>query len=138
MKNGNINSIKRGFARAVLINFSEAFDKHNYELLIAKLEVYDSYKKCIGLIYNFLKNRKQRVKINATFSIWTELLSTVAQGSVLEPLIFNIYLNDLFFFLQDIELSNFANDATPFDYDQALAAVLETLDRNLELAIRTF
>ena len=84
------------------MDLSKAFHTINHELLVAKLEVHGFDKKRIEQIYNYLKSRKQRVKINTSTSSWTELFSAAPQGSVLEPLPFNIYLIDLFFFLQNI------------------------------------
>ena len=75
----------------------KAFDTINYGLLIAKLHAYGFGKNALDLVYGFLKNRKQRVKINTTFSTWTDLINGVPQRSVLGPLIFNIILNGLFF-----------------------------------------
>ena len=75
-----------------------------------------------------MKNRKQRVKINTTFSTWTDPINGVPQGSVLDPLLFNNYLNDLFFLLQDISACSFADDTTPFVCDETLESVLDILE----------
>ena len=74
-----------------------------------------------------MKNRKQRVKTNTTFST-----------SVLGPLHFNIYLNDLFFILRDVNICNFANGTTSFVCNEALKSVLDKLEGNSELAIFRF
>ena len=79
----------KGYAGAVLMDLSKAFDCMNHELLLAKFDAYGFGKNSIQLIHSYLNNRWQRVKINNSFSSWTELLLGVPQGSVLGPLLFN-------------------------------------------------
>ena len=80
----------------------------------------------------------QKVKINTNFSSWTQLLQGVPQGSVLSPNPFNIYINDKFFALNEIYISNFADDTTPYVWDSNLKSVLEKLEHNSKLAIARF
>ena len=82
------------FACALLMDLLKAFDCLNHELLLAKL--YGFSRSTLKLIHSYLSNRRQRVKINGSFSTWKEINSGMPQGSVLGPLSFNIYINDLF------------------------------------------
>ena len=85
---------KKRYVGAILTEFSKAFNTTNYDLLVAKLNTYGLVKETIKLIFSYLNNRAQTVKINKTFSSRRELLCGVLHGFVLGPILFNIYLND--------------------------------------------
>ena len=117
---------KKEYVGAILMNLYKAFSTINYELLVAKLNTYGFSKE---MIFRCLNNRTQRVKINKTFSSLRELLYGVLHGSVLGPNLFNIYLNYLFLFLNEIDVCNFDNNTTPSMCHKNLA---ETYKRNLK------
>ena len=86
---------------ALFTDLSKAFDCLSHELLIAKLDAYSLDKKSLRLVNNYLSNRNQRVKINNSFSSWGEILLGVPQDSILCLLLFNIFICDMFYFLED-------------------------------------
>ena len=121
-----------------MTDLSKAFDTIKHDLLFAKLHAYDFSKKASKLIHNYLRNRWDRAKINKDFSTWQELLQVVPQGSVLGPLLFNIYLNDLFFLIETIEVCNFADDTTFYACDKDLSNLIDRLQHDSFLAIEWF
>ena len=68
------------------MDLSKAFDTLDHNLLIAKLYAYGFDKNALRLLKSYLSDRWQRMKINTSYSSWSELLVGVPQGSVLGPL----------------------------------------------------
>ena len=91
-----------------------AFDCLPHSLLIAKINAYGFNKTSTDYLKDYLSHRKLKIKIYKTFSNWTNILHGVPQGSKLDPLIFTVFLYDLFLFKPNIDLVRYADDSTPF------------------------
>ena len=126
------------FGGAVLIDLSKAFDTINHDLLATKLDACSFSNDSLKLLYSYLNNRWYRTKIKLKFSSWKELSQGVLQGSVLEPLLFNIYLNDLFFLSEFTDLCNFEDDTTFYACDMNLNSLIKRLVHDSFLAIEWF
>ena len=85
---------------ALLTDLSKTFDCLNHELLNAKLNAYRFFLPALKLIHKYFSNRKQRVQVNYLYSLWQDVLFGVLQGSISSPLLFNIFLADLFFYIK--------------------------------------
>ena len=96
------------------IIISKAFDCILHDFITAKLEAYGFQIDTLRPVYDYPSNRKQRVKLNKTFSSRRDIEYVVLQGSTLGPLLFNIHLCDLFYFLDDLDIAGYANDTTPY------------------------
>ena len=88
---------------ALLSDLSKVIHCLNHELLIAKLNTFGFTLPALKLIHNYLLNRKQRVPVNESYSLWQNILFGVPQGSILDPLLFNIFMENLFFTLNNTE-----------------------------------
>ena len=91
---------------AIFIDLSKAFDTLNHDLLIAKPEAYGFSENPLNYIQSHLQNRSQRRNVNNNFTLWKGIFAGIPQGSILVPLLFNIYINDIFLFPDNIFLSN--------------------------------
>ena len=96
------------------MDLSKAFDTINHDLLLAKLNAYGFSKEVLSFMCSYVKNRRQSVQINNKISSLIETIAVVLQGSINGPLLFNLFINDLFLFICFSTLSNYADDNNLF------------------------
>ena len=122
----------------MLIDLSKAFDCIVHDLLIAKLAAYGFSDTALRYIYSYLSNPKQCVRINNTYSSYQKIISGVPQGSILGPIFFNLSINDLFFFVSNVSLHNFADDNTLSAFAETILELIDILQSGSEIVIDWF
>ena len=125
------NLDRGGECGALFVDSSKAFDCLQHDLLLAKLNAYGFDYKSLKIISSFLSNRKYRPKINSSFNEWKHLLIGVPQGSVLGSLLFNIYMWDLFLFMSESNVANYADDLTLHACEKKYMMCKESYNLNL-------
>ena len=107
-------------------------------MIIAKLAANGIERETLRLIYSILKSRKQCVKINNTYNNYNKIISDVPQGSILEPIFFNLSINDFFFFVEIASMHNFSDDNTLPAWRETLSKLIGTLESKSNIAIDWF
>ena len=131
-------ALDKGLTTSIfLTGLTKAFDCISHDLLIAMLNAYGLSTKSLGLIYDYISHRKQRTKVNESYSSWHDIFYGVPQGSVLGPLLFNIYINDLFF-SDEFQMMNFADDCSPYNFTLSINDVIHTLEKQTALLIELY
>ena len=121
----------------LLTDLSKAFHCLPHDLLIAKFHAHGLDITSLKLLHSSLTKRRQRVKINNTYSSWSEILFGVTEGSILGPLLF-IFLCDLFLFVPDIGIANYADDNTLHATNKHLETVLKDLEQGSGTLLKWF
>ena len=104
----------------------------------AKLHAYGLKIESVTLLNSHLKHRKQNVTINVIFSTFQNILSGVSQGSILNPILFKIFGNDLFYALKSQTYIIIANDNTITGSCKTVTELLKTLEQDFESAVSWF
>ena len=120
------------FVNAVSMDFSKSFDCIPHDVLTAKLSAYGLSDEVLAYILLYLSGRKQSVKLNHCYSIFQITLSKVPQKSILGPILFNIFINDLILIMKQAYLHNYAADYQFFNTITYFSKSLSNLKTTLE------
>ena len=123
----------------VLMDLSKAFDAIPHGLLLSKLHAYGLSDNACEMIRSYLTDRRQRVKIDDVRSDWEYTIRGVPQGSQVGPHVFNIFLNDFFYFLEGLcQTLNYADDNSLAKVDHDLHKIKVDLEFAAKVAVKWF
>ena len=133
------NCIDNGqFVGCIGMDLSKAFDCLPHRLTICKLRAYGASRNACTLLASYLYCRKQRVKISNECSDWGVITKGIPQGSILGPLIFNIFLNDIFYFAKECCMFNYADDNYISVNHKELKLVRDALEEESKVMVEWF
>ena len=116
-----------GFIGTILMDLSKAYDCLPHDLLIAKLEAYGLGNGSLNLLLDYLSFRKQRTKVGSAYSKWSNIRRGIPQGSILGPLLFNIFINDIFMIIEQSDICNFAADNKLYSCGERLTEIKQNV-----------
>ena len=111
----------------LLTDLSKVFDCIVHDFLIDKLEAYDFSYEALIVMYNHLTDKKHKTKLNNSFSDFIDLLLGVPQSSILGPTLFNIYICDVFFFVEE-DVTSYGDDTTSYSNGKNVVTVSENIE----------
>ena len=120
------------------MDLSKEFDCISHDLIIAKLAAYDVDDTALKLIFSYLKNRKQSVRISNTYSNFENIITGLPQSSIAGPLPFDFSIEDPFFFVEFSSIHNFADDNTLSVWANTISDLINKLQSDSNIAIEWF
>ena len=115
----------------VLVDFKKAFDLVDHKILLEKLNLHNLSEDSLNWFSSYLQNRTQRVSVNNVLSDQRSILYGVPQGSILGPLLFLMFINDLPLYTDDVSTDMYADDTTLFDVNTSKEAIQANLQKAL-------
>ena len=123
---------KNNFTVGVFIDLSKAFDTVNYDVLIKKLSYYGINTSNLAWFSSYLRNRQQYISADGVCTESQNITCGVPQGSILGPLLFLIYVNDLNKASKILQLIMFADDTNLFYSHRNIKTLFYTANKELE------
>ena len=127
-----------GLVGTILIDLSKAYHCLPHDFIIPKFEAYGLIKSSLSLLLDYLTSRKQRVEIGSLYTLRNDIKKGVCQGFILGPLLFNVFINHIFKFIEKSEIRDFADDNTIYGCGEDLSNVLENLKQYMKILLTWF
>lgn len=126
------NSIDKGeYVGVVMLDLQKAFDTVNHEILMNKLSKYNISQECIQWFGSYLSNRNHVTSINGVTSDSLPSICGIPQGSILGPLLFILYINDLPDCVNDVNISMYADDTALYTSSKCIHTLVDNLNKDL-------
>jgi hypothetical protein len=128
----------KNYVGCLAMDLSKAFDNMPHGLLVAKLHAYGISREACMFLISYLRNRRQRVKVCGQVSDWNTINRGVPQGSVMGPLLFNIFINDLFYVDMYCKIANYADDNHLYCHNKCITKLQDTIEKDIGTATTWF